>query len=468
MQKLSVELKNAPRNASLVPCSASVLLNRGESLSATRKVLADNNSEENHSQRTGRSLKPFVYVLSKQGSPLMPCSQAKSKRMLKKGAASVVKRIPFTIQLKFECKNQIQPISLGIDPGYSHIGFSCVTNTKELISGTLELDNMVSKRIANRAMYRNTRRNRLWYRKPRFNNRVSSKKKGWLPPSIQHKLDAHVNLIKKIIQLLPISSVTIEVANFDIQKINNPNIKEEQYQQGNLYGYDNIKSYIIAREHGKCQLCGKEYKNGWHIHHIIPQSKGGTDKPDNLALLHKNCHDKYHKYPSKYKLKQNKQYKAETFMSTIRYKLVDMAKQIISNTNITYGYITQSNRRNQNLKKLHNNDAFIIAGGTVQQRTQAYQVYQHRINNRSLQKNRKGHKPSIRGQRYKIQPNDLVKIDGKWHVTKGMHNKGSRLMIDKKSISVKKVDSFFNSGSIVWRMAIPPSPKGKGFLAAVG
>ncbi len=44
---LSGELKNAPRDASLVPCSVNGGLNREETLSDHRIVLTDNLGEEN-------------------------------------------------------------------------------------------------------------------------------------------------------------------------------------------------------------------------------------------------------------------------------------------------------------------------------------------------------------------------------------------------------------------------------------
>lgn len=450
MQQLLVELKNTPRDASLVPCSVSSGLNREETLSDQNVKLANNNPEENHSQRTGRSIKPFVYVLSKQGKPLMPCSQAKSKRMFKGGKAHVVKRMPFTIQLNFECEEKTQPVICGIDPGYSNIGFSCRTETKELISGEVKLDNHTKSRLNDRRMYRRNRRNRLWYREPRFNNRVSTKKNGWLSPSVHRRLDTHINLVKKLTQILPITKAVIEVANFDIQKINNPDIEGVQYQQGSLYGYENVKAYLIHREHGKCQLCGKEYKNGWHVHHIIPRSEGGTDKPNNLALLHKPCHKKLHKQKLFSSLKKAKQFKSETFMSIIRWRLVEELKGIITDIDITYGHLTKINRMEHGIDKTHNNDAFIISGGSNQKRCLANTVVQKRKNNRCLQKNRNGFKPSIRRKRYAIQPKDIVKIGGKWVETNGIHDKGDRLLVGKKSINIKIVGEVFNVASLIW------------------
>ena len=43
----------------------------------------------------------YVYVLSKHGEPLMPCSSGKARLLLKQQKACVVKRTPFTIKLLF-------------------------------------------------------------------------------------------------------------------------------------------------------------------------------------------------------------------------------------------------------------------------------------------------------------------------------------------------------------------------------
>jgi hypothetical protein len=171
MQQLQVEFKNVPRNTSLVPCSTNPVLNRDESLSVQDKVLACNNPEVNQVQHTERLLQAKVYVISKEGFSLMPCSYAKSKRMVKKGAAKVIKRSPFTIQLNFKCENKTQPIVLGIDTGYGTIGFSARTLKEELISGTVKLDGKTKERLDEKRMYRKGRRNKLWYREPRWLNR---------------------------------------------------------------------------------------------------------------------------------------------------------------------------------------------------------------------------------------------------------------------------------------------------------
>ena len=82
----------------------------------------------------------MVYVISKSGKPLMPTEKhGKVRILLKEKKAKVVKRKPFTIKLLYETTEYTQPVTLGIDSGYSYIGYSAVTEDKELIKGEVEL-----------------------------------------------------------------------------------------------------------------------------------------------------------------------------------------------------------------------------------------------------------------------------------------------------------------------------------------
>jgi len=171
----------------------------------------------------------LVYVLNKYGKPLMSCSPKRVRILLKEKKAIVIRRKPFTIKLLYGSGGYKQPVTLGIDPGYSNVGLSAVTDKREVFSGELKLRSNIVKLISDRRMYRRNRRGRLWYRKPRFLNRVKSKKKGWLAPSIKHKLESHIRVVEFISKLLPISKINIEVANFDIQKIKNPDIQGKEY-----------------------------------------------------------------------------------------------------------------------------------------------------------------------------------------------------------------------------------------------
>ena len=113
---------------------------------------------------------------------------------MKNYAASVRAKLKKEVKISGEPLNfkheieRIQDISIGIDSGAKFIGFSAISEKSELISGTVELDTKTSDRLKERAMYRRNRRNRLWYREPRFDNRT--KKEGWLPPSVERRYKA--------------------------------------------------------------------------------------------------------------------------------------------------------------------------------------------------------------------------------------------------------------------------------------
>ena len=138
----------------------------------------------------------MVYVISKDGKPLMPTNRhGKVRHLLKNKQAKVVKRKPFTIQLVYDSTTYTQPVKLGVDTGYEKVGVSASTDKQELFSCEVDLLKNVSKRIQERAQYRRMRRNRKRYRKPRFNNRKRSD--GWLAQSIQHKFNSHISMVKK-------------------------------------------------------------------------------------------------------------------------------------------------------------------------------------------------------------------------------------------------------------------------------
>ena len=455
-QTLSVKFKNTLLDTPLVRNPVSSVLNKEETLSVQNKVLADNNLEVDLLPHTGGqnsrvSDNMYVFVLNQRKEPLMPTSCRKARLLLKTGKAIVVKRFPFTIQLKYATGENKQKVSCGIDSGYSKIGFSCITEGKELIRGEVELDNFTSKRLSKRKIYRRGRRNRFRYRPPRFLNR--KRPEGWLPPSIERRYQTHFNMVKQLKFLLPIFIITVEVGNFDIQKLDNPKIKGKEYSQGNLYNYSNLKSFILSREKSVCQLCNRLYSktDKWQFHHIIPRSRGGTDKPNNIALLHEKCHTKLHKENLYNKLKKNKQYKESIFMNIIKYRF---RKDL--DCRLVFGYQTFCKRKELGLEKTHSNDAFVISGGSSQNKSIEYIVKQKRRNNRCLQKNRKGFRPSIRRKRYKLQPYDLVRVDNRVYDIIGSHNLGERVIIKdkenkKKSISVKKVNWYFNNKSLIFK-----------------
>jgi 5-methylcytosine-specific restriction endonuclease McrA len=363
-----------------------------------------------------------IYVLNMRGQPLMPTTQSKGKKLLREGKAKVVARCPFTIQLNYATGELKQEIRLGVDMGHTEMGFIAKTEKLEVISGTLVLRKDVSKKIEEKRMYRRGRRNKLWYRKPRFLNR--KKEEGWLAPSIQHRLDSHSRLIKKIKTLLPITVTRVEVANFDTQKMQNSEITGVEYQQGELQGYE-VKEYLLEKWGRTYAYCGRS-DVPLEVEHIIPTSRGGTDRVSNLTLACEECNRNKNTmtaeefgYPD-IQTQAKKSLKETAAINNIRWKIVETLE-----AEYTYGYVTKYERKKLGLEKSHVNDAFVIAGGTTQERCRPYTVVQVRRGNRSLQLNRKGFTPSIRRSRYTLQPYDLVSFEGQLYTVKGVFNYGT-------------------------------------------
>ena len=325
----------------------------------------------------------LVFVLSKDGKPLMPCKPAKARKLLRDGKAKVVKRTPFTIQLNFECENQVQPVTLGVDTGFKNIGLSAVSNNKKLFSAEVELRTDIPKLLKEKRMYRRTRRNKLWYRPARFLNR--GVKKGWLAPSVEHRLDSHIRAINLVKSILPVSEINVEASAFDIQKINNPGISGAEYQNGEQKGFWNVREYVLCRDGHKCRFCdGKSKDKILNVHHIETRQTGG-DRPDNLVVLCETCHKAYHAGKIKLSVKKHKGFKAETIMSILRWKIVNRLTELGNAVNVTYGYLTKSARIALKLPKSHANDAFCIAGGDKQEKLNcSYFIKFVRKCNRSL------------------------------------------------------------------------------------
>lgn len=161
----------------------------------------------------------------------------KVRRLLKDGKAKVISKCPFIIQLLYETTYYTQDVILGVDAGSKHIGLSAVTKEKELFSSDVELKTDIVDLLSTRRQNRRTKRNRLRYRKARFDNRVHTKPKNWLAPSIKHKIQTHLKSVENVCKQLPVTKIIVEVASFDIQKIKNPDIQGKQYQQGEQLGF---------------------------------------------------------------------------------------------------------------------------------------------------------------------------------------------------------------------------------------
>lgn len=316
----------------------------------------------------------YVYVLNMHGEPLMPCSPRKARLLLKEGKARVVKRTPFAIKLLYGSAGYKQPVTLGVDAGSKHVGLSACTESRELYKEELTPRNDVVELLSARRQYRRSRRNRKTrYRASRFDNRVHSKHKGWLAPSVEVKIQEHITAIKRVCKILPVTLIRVETAEFDTQRLKamlegKPLPVGKDYQLGEMYDEYNVRQYVLKRDNYTCQCCDAhptiKKPIRLHVHHLESRQTGGN-APNNLIVLCEHCHKALHEGKIKLKngKKRGKPLRDAAFMGIMRNTLLArLRKELPIPVEQTYGYITKLLREKNKISKSHVNDARCIAG----------------------------------------------------------------------------------------------------------
>ena len=399
----------------------------------------------------------MVYVINYDNQPLMPCSNAIARLLLKQGKAKVKRKTPFTIKLIYQTDNYTQNLTLGIDTGSSKIGSAVVKENGDIVYlAQIEIRNDISDKMKQRSKYRRNRRNRKTrYRKARWLNRKNSIKKDRFSPTMISKINSHIKEIEFVKSILPIKNIILETGSFDTHALKNPAVLKNKwlYQKGINYGFSNTKSYVLDRDNYTCQHCkGKSKDSKLEVHHIIFRRNGGSDEENNLICLCKTCHDKLHKdeisLNKKGKIKG--QLKHATQMNSIRIQLL----KIYSTAKETFGYITKEHRQFMGLSKEHYNDAIAIASLNNIENTGCLNVrylidnviYKKCISKGDFQQN-KGIRSEQKIPTGKIQgfkKFDKVKYLGKEYFIKGRMSTGYTVLMDIEGnkIDLKPIPKF--------------------------
>lgn len=234
-----------------------------------------------------------VFVLDKSGKPLMPCSEKRARLLLARGRARVHRQMPFVIRLidRKQADSQVQRLVIKIDPGSQFTGIALVRQRHQAVHvlSLMELVHrgfQIKKALLQRAGYRRRRRSvNLRYRAPRFDNRT--RPAGWLPPSLQHRVDTTMSWVQRLRRWAPITDLAVERVKFDMQKMQNPEISGIEYQQGELQGYE-VREYLLEKWGRKCMYCHVENKP-FQVEHILARINGGSDRVSNLGLACGPC-----------------------------------------------------------------------------------------------------------------------------------------------------------------------------------
>jgi len=309
----------------------------------------------------------MIYVQDMNGSPLMPTRRAgKVRHLLEDGKAAVVCRTPFTIRLQYEVPGHVQKVTLGVDAGSKTAGLSAVTASEELFKAELTLrDDIVEKISTRREARRGRRSRRSRYRAQRSMNRRSSKKPGWLAPSVRQKVDSHLRAVGLVCRLLPVAGIIVEVGQFDIQWLKDPSLTGTDYQHGPQFGFWNLREYVLSRDGHECAHChGKSKDPVLNVHHLESRKTGG-DSPDNLITLCETCHKAYHRGEIVLDVRrQSSSFRDAAFMNVLRRSIHDRLREAYPQMRVrlTYGYVTKRRRIESGIVKTHCSDAFCIAG----------------------------------------------------------------------------------------------------------
>ena len=227
-----------------------------------------------------------VFVLSQLGTLLMPTTPRRARLWLHARRAWVVRREPFTIQLRFETTSYTQAVTTGVDPGSKTVGIAAIANGETLVQAQAHLRTDISEKLTHRRSYRRARRQRKTrYRQPRSSNR--RRPALFLPPAVCSKLAATLKAVRFIAALLPVRQVNVEMASFDTQNMRDPEITGGAYQQGTLFGYQ-VRAYLLEHWRRTCAYCGAKDR-ALQVEHIVPAGRGGSDRIDNLTLACGPC-----------------------------------------------------------------------------------------------------------------------------------------------------------------------------------
>ncbi|VVE34649.1 hypothetical protein PTE30175_03737 [Pandoraea terrae] len=322
-----------------------------------------------------------VFVLGRNGRPLMPCSEKRARKLLGAGRARVHRRYPFTLRLidRQPADSRLQALELKLDPGSQTTGLALcrvaasvdgdgVVHRVMHIRFLMELvhrGRAIKQALQARSAMRRRRRGNLRYRAPRFDNRT--RKAGWLPPSLQHRVDTTMAWARRLCKLAPVTHIAQELVRFDMQLMQNAEISGVEYQQGELAGYE-VREYLLEKFGRSCQYCDATGVP-LQVEHIHAKARGGSSRVSNLALACAPCNQKKDSRDIRAFLAQDPTRLARILarakaplrdaaaVNTTRWALFEALKGTGLSVSTASGAQTKCNRTRLGLPKTHSLDA---------------------------------------------------------------------------------------------------------------
>jgi 5-methylcytosine-specific restriction endonuclease McrA len=327
----------------------------------------------------------------------MPCHPARARALLRKGRAVVVRQAPFVIRMKDRTRaaSEVKGVQLRIDPGSRGTGLvltdekeeyddhgAMVTVRRGLISVELQhRGDQIRAGMRQRAGYRRRRRKaNLRHRSPRSGNRA--RRAGWLPPSVQHRVDTTFSLADRLCRHAPVAEIHMERVAFDTHSLSvGRRLKGTEHQRGPLTG-TTIRGHLRVTWKGACTYCGVTGVP-LNVEHLRPRSRGGSHRVANLVLACVPCNRAKGSNPVRVFLADRAERLATILprlsaplddaatMNATRRQLSDVLSTLGKPLHAWAGELTKANRLAMRLDKTHTLDALCVgpldhaAGGRI-------------------------------------------------------------------------------------------------------
>jgi 5-methylcytosine-specific restriction endonuclease McrA len=313
----------------------------------------------------------WVFVIDADKRPLSPLHPGEARRLLTTHQAAVWHRYPFTIILKSACPDaQPTPLRVKLDPGSKTTGIAVIHDGTGQVVWAAQIDHRgqhVKERLDQRRACRRGRRSRhTRYRQPRFANR--RRRAGWLPPSLESRIANVLTWVNRLRRWCRIEHISLELVKFDMQLLQNAEIRGIEYQQGELAGYE-TRQYLLEKFERRCAYCGKT-EVALEVEHIVPKSRGGSNRVSNLTIACHACnHAKGDKSADEFghaevQLQAKAPLKNAAAVNASRWTLYHRLVAMGLPVETSSGGTTKWNRTKRGLPKTHWLDAACVGAST--------------------------------------------------------------------------------------------------------
>lgn len=233
-----------------------------------------------------------ILVVDQERRPLMPCTPARARMLLKSRKAAILHRFPLVLILK-EARPAavVEPLRVKLDPGAKTSGIAVVNDCTGEVIWAAELTHRsqaIREALTKRRAVRRARRQRhTRYRPRRFANR--RRPTGWLSPSLLSRVLHLLTWVKRLSRWCPLGAISLELVRFDTAALQNPEIRGQGYQKGTLFEAE-IKEYLLLKWQHQCAYCSASATR-LEIDHVHPRSKGGSNRVSNLVIACRACNE---------------------------------------------------------------------------------------------------------------------------------------------------------------------------------